>query len=183
MSLRPYPPSNPVLFGYDPETALPPDHLARLVDKAVEEAVKVESTPGPGQPAYDPRLCLKVLIYGYALGIRSSRRLERCCREDLGFLFLTRGQNPSYRTLCSARISQKDSLEEIWLSLHLIAAQEGMTRVGSLVIDSCKIRADVSPDSVIGAADYALIIEELQKILAEAEAIDSASQELSLIHI
>src|ERR1700722_2981419 len=101
MPFRDYPPPSPLLIGYDPYSDLPSGHLARLVERIVEGSVGTLSRPSvPGQPPYDPRLCLKVLIYGYATGNRSSRQLERMCRENLAFLFLTRGDAPSYRTLC-----------------------------------------------------------------------------------
>jgi transposase len=75
------------LIGFDPYRDLPPDHLARLGDQVVDETVKPPKRPdGPGQPPFDPRLCLKVLVYGYATGMRSSRRLEQACQEKLAFL-------------------------------------------------------------------------------------------------
>ena len=64
--------------------------------------------PGPGQPPFDPRLPLKVLVYGYATGQRSSRQLERLCAESLPYLFLTRGDTPSYQTLCTVRVEQTE---------------------------------------------------------------------------
>src|SRR4051812_29434123 len=73
-----YHPPAPLRFGYDPERDLPPVHLARLVEQVVEATVaRQKSAPGTGQPPYDPRLCIKVLLYGYATGLRSSRRLEQ----------------------------------------------------------------------------------------------------------
>ena len=84
MPYRAHPPSARLLFGYDPEQDLPADHLARLVEQVVEAAVRPAVRPsGPGQPPFDPRLCVKVLVYGYATGIRSSRRLEQLCAESL----------------------------------------------------------------------------------------------------
>ena len=98
MSYRYYPPAGPLLIGYDPFCDLPADHLARLVEQVVEATVTDPAPPpGPGQPPFDPRLTLKVLVYGYATGTRSSRQLERLCAESLPFLFLTRGDTPASR--------------------------------------------------------------------------------------
>ncbi len=110
MAYRPHNPSVPLLFGYDPERDLPQNHLARLVERVVEESLpsKVASVV-PGQPAFDPRLCAKVLLYGYATGIRSSRQLQRLCEESLPYLYLTRGDTPSYRTLCAFRVHMRVS--------------------------------------------------------------------------
>ena len=75
MSYRTYNPPSPQLMEYDPFYDLPRDHLARLVEIVVKESIgPPKDTRGPGQPAFDPRLCVKVLTYGYATGVRSSRQ-------------------------------------------------------------------------------------------------------------
>jgi hypothetical protein len=175
MSYRAYLPPTPLLFGYDPVRDLPPDHLARLVEQVVEASV----TPprrrrGPGQPAFDPRLPIKVLVYGYATGQRSSRQLERLCGESLPYLFLTRGDTPSYRTLCTVRVEQGALIEEVWVSLFAVAEAAGLKRLGHIVVDSTKLRADASPEAVLEAEEYAAVRQELAQILAEAAATDSA---------
>jgi transposase len=178
MGYRPYPPPTPLLFGYDPVRDLPPDHLARFVDQVVDETVVPPKRPrGPGQPPFDPRLCLKVLTYGYATGIRSSRQLERLCQESLPYLFLTRGDTPSYRTLCFVRVEQTDLLEQVWVGLFAVAEAAGMQRLGHVVIDSTKLRANASPEAVLTAAEYRPVREELTRILAEAEALDMREEQ------
>lgn len=171
---RPHSAPQYMLFGYDPLRDLPDDHLARLVERVVEETVR----PTPkgvrgGQPAYDPRLCVKVLVYGYCTGLRSSRRLEQHCQESLPYLFLTRGDAPSYRTLCTARTQEGDYLLAVWEGLFAVAAEAGVHRVGRITVDSTKLRADASPESVVGRSEFAAVREELERILAEAEAADA----------
>src|SRR4051812_43073030 len=115
MGYRRYGPPLRLLFGYDPVRDLAPDHLARLVEQVVEATVQPPRRPDqPGQPPYDPRLCVKVLIYGSAPGGRFSRQLARHCKESLPFLFLTRGDTPSYHTLCTARTQEGAYLEAVW---------------------------------------------------------------------
>lgn len=178
MSYRYYPPSEALLFGYDPATCLEENHLARLVDFVVEETLDTPPyAPAPGQPAFDPRLLLKVLTYGYATGIRSSRRLQQACKESLPFLLLTRGEAPSYRTLCSARLAHKESLEQIFATLIHLARNSGMPRLGRIAIDSTKIRADVSPDSVLRKRDFDTALEIVERILSEAEQADAAEKD------
>lgn len=127
MGYRRHDPPTPLLIGYDPCVDLPKDHLARLVEMVVNEAVPApETAEGPGQPAFDPRLCIKVLIYGYSTGVRSSRQLEKHCHESLPYLLLTRGDSPSYRTLCSARIDFGELLEEAWTAIYAVASASGM---------------------------------------------------------
>jgi hypothetical protein len=174
MSYRPHPPSGPLLIGYDPERDLPADHLARLVEQVVEASVTPPRRPaGPGQPPFDPRLPLKVLVYGYATGQRSSRQLERLGAESLPYLFLTRGDTPSYRTLCTVRVEQCELLEQVWVGLLAVAQACGMARVGHLVVDSTKLRADASPEAVLKAGEYEPMREELGRILAEAAQVDA----------
>jgi transposase len=177
MSYRPYAAPQPLLIGYDPFRDLPPDHLARLVERIVEETVTPPQRPRrPGQPPYDPRLCVKVLIYGYCTGLRSSRRLEQACDENLAFLYLTRGDTPSYRTLCTARTEQGDFLEAVWEGLFSVAAAVGLHRLGRIVVDSTKIRADVSPDAVLERKEFSAVRAELARILEEATALDAREE-------
>lgn len=174
MSYRPYAPPAPLLIGYDPFRDLPADHLARLVELVVEASVSPGPRPaGPGQPPFDPRLPIKVLVYGYATGHRSSRQLERLCDESLPYLFLTRGDAPSYRTLCSVRVEQSELIEQVWIDLFAVADSVGLKRLGHLVVDSTKLRANASPEAVLTADEYEPVRQELQRILAEAAAVDA----------
>src|SRR5450432_1781132 len=142
MGFRPHAAPTPGFFGYDPVQDLPPDHLARFVDCIVQESVHPSlKNFRRGQPEFDPRLLAKVLLYGYSTGIRSSRQLERLCNESLPFLFLTRGDTPSYRTLCTFRVEQSELIEQAWVSLFEVAGHAGMKRMGQITIDSTKIRA------------------------------------------
>jgi transposase len=177
MSYRPYAPPGPLLIGYDPTRDLPPDHLARLVEAVVEEAISVPPPPpAPGNAPFDPRLPIKVLVYGYATGTRSSRRREQCCTESLPYLFLTRGDTPSYRTLCRTRVEQSDLLEAVWVSLFAVANRCGLKRVGHIVVDSSKLRADASPEAVLTQDEYAAVRAELARILEEARQADEAEE-------
>lgn len=174
---RSYLAPQPLLLGYDPVRDLPANHLARLVEQVVENAVH----PAPryhveGQPPFDPRLCLKVLLYGYATGIRSSRRLEQNCDESLPYLFLTRGDTPSYRTLCTARKILHAQLEEVWEALFAVAAAAKMHRLGRLVLDSSRWRADAGREATVGRDEVAVVLAEFRRILAEAEQADLAEE-------
>jgi hypothetical protein len=174
MSYRCYPPPAPLLFGYDPVRDLPPDHLARLVEQVVEASVTPPRRErGPGQPAFDPRLPIKVLVYGYATGQRSSRQLERLCAESLPYLFLTRGDTPSYRTLCSVRVEQSALIEQVWVELFAVADSLELKRLGHIVVDSTKLRANASPEAVLTQDEYAAVRAELTQILAEAAQVDA----------
>ena len=178
MCTRAHPPSAPLLLGYDPECDLPLDHLARLVEQVVESFVPAGSRrPKRGRPAFDLRLCVKVLVFGYSTGVRSSRQLERLCREHLAYLYLTRGDTPCYRTLCSVRVSHQDVLETVWQGLFAVAASHGIWRLGRIVVDSSKFRADASRECVLTPDEYAAVLEELRRILLEAKETDNREEE------
>ena len=171
---RDYPPSTPRLIGYDPHTDVPQKHLARLVDRVVDATVEpAVRTIGRGQPPFDPRLVLKVLLYAYCIGVRSSRQMERLCQESLPFLFLTRGDTPSYGTLCYARLSCKDEIEHIWVALLTTAKEMGVARLGRVVVDSTKLRANASPEAVVKAHEYEPLLAELERIVSESTAVDA----------
>lgn len=175
MPYRPYAPSAPLLFGYDPDRDVPKQHLSRLVEAIVEESLTPKLRPGaPGQPPFDPRLCAKVLVYGYATGVRSSRQLERLCQESLPYLFLTRGDAPSYRSLCSFRVHYSDLIETVWVGMFAIAQEVGIARLGRIVVDSSKLRADAGPEAVVKKDEYEAVLAELRQILAEAQAADTS---------
>jgi transposase len=177
MAYRMHAPPTLLVIGYDPVRDLPKDHLVRMVEMVVEQADLPRGKHGvKGQPAFDPRLLLKVMTYSYATGVRSSRQIERLCSESLDYLFLTRGDTPCYRTLCSFRVKYKAHFEKIWLNLFGVASECGLQRLGRIAIDSSKFRADASPESVVKEADYQLVLDELKLILEEAEAADKQDE-------
>lgn len=174
MAYRAYGPPEPLLVPYDPFYALPQDHLCRLVEEVVEESIEPDGRwVGPGQPAYDPRLVIKVLVYGYATGVRSSRALEANCREHLAYLFLTRGAAPSYRTMCTVRTQMDALIERVWVGLFEVASEAGIERIGRIVVDSSKWRANASAELVVAQEEYAAVLAELERILAEARETDA----------
>jgi transposase len=174
MGYRRHAPPEPLLIGYDPFRDLPLDHLARLIEHVVEETVvPPRRDRGPGQPPYDPRLCVKVLVYSYCTGVRSSRVMERHCRENLPLLFLTRGDAPSYHTLCTARTEQGELLEAVWEGLFSVAAAVGIERLGRIAVDSTKLRANASPEAVVPREEYAAVRAELERIQGEVAQVDA----------
>jgi hypothetical protein len=174
---RRYDPPSPLLIGYDPFRDLPVDHLARLIEQVVEETVKPpQRERGVGQPPYDPRLCVKVLVYSYCIGVRSSRVMERQCQESLPYLYLTRGEAPSYHTLCTARTQQGEYVEAVWLGLFSVAASFGIERLGRIVVDSTKLRANASSDAVVKQEEYAGLRQELERIQAEVSRLDALEE-------
>lgn len=179
MAYKPHLAPTPMMFGCDPFSDLPPEDLAYVVETVVEEAVDVScSTLGPGQPAFDPRLLSKILIYGYATGARSSREIAYFCRVHLGYMLSTRGATPTYRTICSFRVHNQELLKSIWVNMFKTAADTGLNRIGKITLDSSKFRADASIESVVKKEEFNAFIEELKEILEEARAVDEKENSL-----
>jgi transposase len=147
MATKQYDPKQDLLFISTPHNALPEDHLCYFIDEVVEK-LDFSSLPDksatPGNPEYDPRLKTKALLYGYATGIFSSRKLMCACREQLPFMFLTRGQYPDFRTLSDFRKDNLGFLADAFAQVVRIARQMGLARLGAVAVDSTKIRANAA---------------------------------------
>jgi len=170
---RTYAEPAPLLLGYDPVRDLPSDHLARFIDEVVDQVpVPDKVKTGQGQPPYHPRLCLKVLLYAYATGVRSSRLVAQACRESLPYLYLTRGDHPSHTALNTFRREHSDLVEQAWVVLFTVADDLGLKRIGRITVDTMKLRANASRESVVEADEYEIVLQVLREILAEADAAD-----------
>jgi transposase len=175
---KPHPPLAARLIGYDPHVELASDHLCRFVDQVVDKHISIkEKEPGPGQPEYDPRALLKVLLYGYITGVFSSRRLAQNCFESLPYILLVRDDRPSYKVISDARTLHYEELCWLWYCLFDLAVDYGLPFLGKISIDSCKFKADVSKESVIRKGLYAEMREKLEGILAQAISLDASEDE------
>ncbi len=175
MALREY--SNQgEMFGLSPDLLLPAGHWARALDDIVEKLGlqrlnrKYEHTPG--EPAYDVRLLLKVLIYAYGRGITSSREMARQCEENLAFRYLTRGQCPDFRTISLFRRKKRHLLRWVFKRTVQLARQMGIARLGLVALDSVKLVANASSGKKMTAAELAEELRKLDVYLAEVKATD-----------
>src|SRR5665213_3348422 len=148
-TFRPYDQSQQFLIPPSLDDWLPEGHLARFVSDLVEEVLDL----GPflsaykevrGYPPYDPRLMLKLLLYGYVTGTRSSRAIERACTDVVAFRWLAANQSPDFRSIARFRRRHLTALRELFgVSLGL-CRQAGMVRLGTVALDGTKVRADAS---------------------------------------
>lgn len=149
----------PNYFAYSPEQAellprhvrdeLPGEHLCFLIDEVVEKQDLRgfdEAYSEEGQRAYDPRMMLKVWLYGFAVNVRSTRKLERRIQEDLGFRYLAGGLRPDHKTLSEFLRRHNEAIEELFTQVLGWARAAGMARLGRVAIDSTRIQANASPD-------------------------------------
>jgi len=154
---------------------LPPGHLVWAVCEAVDRLgfARFEAEyrdDGQGRPAYDPRLMATLLLYAYAVGERSSRAIERRCREDVAFRVAACGLQPDHVTIARFRRRHAEALVGLFGGVLALCAEAGLARMGLVAIDGTGIRANANKDRVVDESELA---EEARRLLAEAEAADA----------
>ncbi len=169
------------LWGPSPDLALPAGHLARAIDEIIEgmglERCNRKYAHTPGEPAYDVRGMVKILIYAYARGITSSREMARQCEESLAFQFLTRGEGPDFRTLSRFRRKRRHLLRWVFKRTVMVARQMGMVRLGLVALDSVKMPANASAGKKMTGAELAEEIRKLDEYLSQVEVRDQTEDD------
>jgi transposase len=172
---------------------LPEGHLARFVAELVDEVLDLSEVYASyrevrGYPPYDPRLMVRLLVYGYSVGVRSSRAIERRCLDDVAFRYLAADQAPDFRSIARFRRRHLDALAGLFTqSLHL-AQRLGMVKMGRVAIDGTKLRANASKHKAMSytrlvdkeqavEAEIAALESKVAEILADAEAVDAAEDD------
>jgi transposase len=123
----------PFLLPPDLRDWLPNDHLAWFVLDAIDQLelepfLRTYRADGHGHPAYDPKTLLGVLLYAYAIGVRSSRQVERRCTEDLAFRALAGNQLPDHVTIARFRVRHQQALAELLVQSLKLCAAAGLTK-------------------------------------------------------
>ena len=145
---------------------LPEDHLAYFVSDVVEQldlsAIEsVYEEEERGQPPYHPRRMTKILIYGYCVGVFSSRRIEKKLSEDIGFRVLAAGNRPDFRTISDFRKQHLRALQGLFDQVLQIALQAGTIKLGRVVLDGSKVKANASKHK---AMSYGRMKEEEKRL-------------------
>ena len=146
-----YNPEQAYLIPPDVKQVLGADHLVWFVHAMVERLDLrwfVAAYGEEGGVLYHPSLMLKVWLYAYLLGVTSSRRLEQRIREDLAFRYLAGGLQPDYWALNAFRRRHGRGINDVFVQILEIAQQLGMARVGTVAIDSTRVKANASADRV-----------------------------------
>jgi transposase len=158
---------------------LPAGHLAWYVLDVVDELdlgafCAVYRADGSGRPAHDPAMMVALLVYAYAVGERSSRQIERRCREDVAFRVIAANRAPDHTTVARFRKDHAERLASMFVQILALCAKAGMVRVGTVAVDGTKIKADAG---LAANRTYPKIREEVDRILAEADAVDAREDE------
>lgn len=160
---------------------LPADHLAWFVIDVLEQ--QVDLTPiygdyradGHGRPAHEPAMMLALLIYGMAVGVRSSRALERACRQDIAFRVICANRVPDHTTLSRFRARHQDAAKDVFTEVLRLCARSGLVQVGEIAVDGSKLAANAS---LRESRSYRAIRAEVDRLFEEAERLDAEEDAL-----
>jgi len=186
-SFRRYQPDQSFLLPPSPRDWLSEDHLAYFISEAVDSfdlSAFYERYEGDGrrnQP-FDPRMMVKVILYGYATGIRSSRKLARRLEEDVAFRVLAAENFPAHRTLCDFRHDHLAELRDLFVQVVQLAREAGLVKLGTVAVDGSKVKANASRHKSMTYKEMQKqekrLVQEIDRLLAEADRIDSSEDEL-----
>jgi transposase len=169
----------PFLLPPDLREWLPEGHLARFVVEVVDQLDLSEVRAGyrlggQGRQAYDPAMLTGLLLYGYATGERSSRRLERACVNDIACRYIAANQTPDHATIARFRAAHQQALSGLFGQVLALAVDAGLIDTQVLAVDATRIAANASMDANIGPARLAELAEQ---VLVEAAEIDAAEDQ------
>ena len=160
---------------------LPEKHLARFVVEVIDGMdlrAMSGSYRGSGSASYHPRMLLGILVYGYATGIFSSRKLERATYDSVAFRFIAANDHPDHDTIATFRQRFLKQIEGLFVQVLLLAREMGMLKLGTLGIDGTKIHANASRHSALSYQHAGKIKAQLEaevaELMAKAEAADKA---------
>jgi transposase len=163
---------------------LPEGHLARFLVDVVGALdlsaiyASYEEKDGRGQSAYAPEMMLRVLLYGYATGVYSSRKIEARSYEDVAFRYLCGDQHPDHDTISEFRKRHLEALADLFTQALVLCEKAGLVKLGHVAIDGTKIKANASKHKAQSYARMgeteARLKKEIEALLKQAEAADAA---------
>jgi len=165
-----------MLLPPDMREWLDEDHLAWFVIEAIDELdlepfYAAYRADGHGRAAHEPQMMVTLFAYSYAVGERSSRGIERRCREDVAFRVICANQAPDHATIARFRTRHQEALAGLFGGVLGLCAQAGLVQAGVLAVDGSKLRAAAADGAIQGYEEIAA------EVLAEAGRIDAAEDE------
>jgi len=169
------------LFPPSIEDWLPQGHLARFVVEIVEQLdlrFLTESYAGRGSQPYNPSMLVALLFYGYAVGIFSSRKMERSTYDSVAFRYIAANEHPDHDTIANFRKRFLKELSQLFVQILLVAHQMGVLKLGAVSLDGSKVKANASKHKAL-SYEHACKLEaqikaEVEQLLQKAEAADVA---------
>ena len=193
-SFRPYDPDQVLLLAPVLSEWVPEGDLAHFVSDLVEtgaldlSAIYAAYEDERGYPPYDPRLMVKLLVYGYANGVCSSRKLERATYRDVAVRMLCADQHPDYRSIARFRARHLEALGDLFVQALRLCKQASLVGLGTLALDGTKLRANASRRKAMSykrmakaeaqlEAEIAALRANVAALFEEAETVDAEEDE------
>lgn len=178
VTFKPYEQHQGMLFLPSFEELIPPDHIVRLVSRAIDGMqldTLLNAYEGGGASNYHPKMLLKVLVYGYIDRLYSSRRLEKATRENVNFMWLTGLKVPDHNTINRFRKGQlKDTVKDVFAAVLLLLIEGGMVRLEDYHIDGTKIESAANRYTFVWAKSVAghkgRLLAKINALLDQIEA-------------
>lgn len=183
-SYRPFAPDQSYLLPPSPRDWLPTGHLAYFVLDLVRDldlsAVErpLQAKDARGERPYSPIMMVSLMLYAYATGVFSSRRIERATVEDVAFRFLSAGEHPHFTTINGFRGLHREALANLFVQVLEACMSAGLVKLGHVAIDGTKMKANASKHKAMSfdrmIKDDVRIRAEVEALLSQAEATDAA---------
>jgi len=193
-TFRSYDPDQVLLMAPVLQEWIPEGDLAHFVSDLVEtgaldlSAIYAAYEDERGYPPYDPRLMVKLLVYGYANGVMSSRKLERATYRDVAVRMLCADQHPDYRSIARFRARHLEALAELFVQALRLCRKARLVGLGTLAVDGTKLRANASRHKAMSyermtkkeaelEGEIAALRERVDALLGDAERVDAEEDE------
>ena len=180
---KPYQPNQLFLLPPDMKQWLPEDHLVYFIMDVVGQLDlntiyrSYDNSKG-GQPPYDPRMIVALLLYSYCIGLPSSRKIEKATYERVAFRILTADQHPDHDTIAEFRKRHLKALGGLFVEVLRLCQQVGLVKLGHVSLDGTKVKANASKHKAMSYGRMEKKAEELEaevkRLLTEAQAVDDA---------
>jgi transposase len=160
---------------------LPENHLARFVAEVINELdlssiyASYERSDGRGLAAYHPALMVRLLLYGYCIGVTSSRKIEQATYDNVAFRYLSADQHPDHDTLAAFRQQHLQTLADLFVQALRLCQKAGLVKLGNVSIDGTKIKANAS---AWRSMNYQKLSEREQHWRAEVARLLSQAQQM-----
>jgi transposase len=189
---RPFLPDQSYLLPPSPREWLPKGHLAYFIlgllselDLGAVERV-VQAKDPRGERPYSPEMMTTLLLYAYATGVYSSRRIERACVEDVAFRVLAAGEQPHFTTINSFRAAHLEALSGLFAQVLKACQSEGLVKLGHVAIDGTKMKANASKHKAMSyermQKDEVRLRAEIKEWFDRAAAVDAEEDALYGTH-
>jgi transposase len=167
-----------------PTDWLPENHLAYFILEILEQLDltpierQVQSKDHRGERPYSPRMMTSLLLYGYTVGVFSSRKIEQATHGDVAFRVLSAGEHPHFTTVNHFRDTHREALAGLFQQVLELCMSAGLVKLAHVAIDGTKIKANASKHKAMSAERMekaeVQLTDEIEALLAKAEAVDAA---------